>query len=241
MSATLIGVGVGPGDPELLTLRAVRVLQHADRVVAPSIAPDVEGRAESIVRQAVPGLRVDRVLFEMAAGAPTRRATARRVAATIDEWFASTPRIAFVTLGDPNVYSTFSAVAWELRHLRPALEVTTVPGIMAFQDLAARAGTVLLDDVESLTLVSALTGPEAAVEALRDPARAVVVYRGGRHLPAIAKALSDAGRLEGAVVGELLGLPGERIGPVSDLSSSPLSYLATVVVPPLGAQAAGSR
>lgn len=240
MTATLIGVGVGPGDPELLTLRALRVLESADRVVAPSIAPDVEGRAESIVRQAAPGLRVDRVLFEMAPGAEARTATARRVAATIDGWFASAPRIAFVTLGDPNVYSTFSAIARALRPLRPDVDVTTVPGIMAFQDLAARAGTVLLDDIESLTLVSALTGPEAAMDALRDPSRAVVVYKGGRHLPAIAKALSDTGRLDGAVVGELLGLPGERIGPVSDLSDSAVSYLATVVVPPVGAPPAAS-
>lgn len=235
MTATLIGVGVGPGDPEHLTLRAVRTLQEADRVVAPAVSIDVEGRAESIVRRAVPGLTVERIAFEMAPGASARAETARRAAITIVEWLDTTPRIAFVTLGDPNVYSTFSAVAAEVRALAPAVDVQTVPGIMAFQDLAARAGTVLLDDVESLTLVTALEGPAAAIEALTDPRRAVVVYKGGRHVPAIAQALVDSGRLPGAVLGELLGLSGERISPMSEVAGETFSYLATIVVPPRAA------
>jgi len=235
MTATLIGVGVGPGDPELMTLRALRTLREADRVVAPSVAADTEGRAESIVRRAAPGLVVDRIPFEMATGAAARVETARKAAVTILGWLEDTPRVAFVTLGDPNVYSTFSAIASEVRALDPTITVETVPGIMAFQDLAARAGTVLLDDVESLTLVTALDGPGAAVEALADPRRAVVVYKGGRHVPAIARALKDAGRLEGAVLGELLGLPGERIAPVAEGAEGSVSYLATIVVPPRSA------
>jgi precorrin-2/cobalt-factor-2 C20-methyltransferase len=93
---------------------------------------------------------------------------------------------------------------------------------------------VLLDGVESLTLVTALAGPEPVTEALADPTRAVVVYKGGRHLPAIAKALADAGRLDGAILGELLGLPGERVAPVAEAVDQPASYLATVIVPPAG-------
>ena len=232
MTATLIGVGVGPGDPEHMTLRAVRALREADRVVAPSVSPDLEGRAESIVRRAVPGLEVDRIPFEMAPGAAARAETARSAARTIVGWLDLSPRIAFVTLGDPNVYSTFSAVAAEVVTLAPDVAIQTVPGIMAFQDLAARAGTVLLDDVESLTLVTALEGPGAAIEALADPRRAVVVYKGGRHVPAIAQALADTGRLDGAVMGELLGLPGERVVPVAEVAGEAVSYLATVVVPP---------
>jgi precorrin-2 methylase len=61
-----------------------------------------------------------------------------------------------------------------------------------------------------------------------------VIYKGGRHLPAIAARLADAGRLDGAVVGELLGLPGERWGPAKEHADRPASYLATVIVPPVG-------
>lgn len=224
----LVGVGVGPGDPELMTLRAVRAVREADRVLAPSSAVDAVGRAESIVRQACPDVRIERVVVTMGRAEASVDAVAAEVVAGLD----AGQRLAFVTLGDPNVYSTFSTVAARVRELRPGAPVETVPGIMAFQELAARAGTVVLQHAERLALVTALDGPDAMDGALADPTQAVVVYKGGRHLPAMAKGLAAAGRLEGAVFGELLGLPGERVAPVAEAADAPASYLATVIVPP---------
>lgn len=224
----LVGVGVGPGDPELLTLRAVRVLVDADRVLAPSSAIDAVGRAESIVRQACPGVRIERLVFAMGDAGPSIEGAASTVVTGLD----AGQDVAFVTLGDPNVYSTFSSVAARVRELRPGAVIGTVPGIMAFQELASRSGIVVLQNTERLALVIALDGPDALGEALDDPTQAVVVYKGGRHLPEMAKRLASVGRIEGAVVGELLGLPGERVLPVADAAQGPAAYLATVIVPP---------
>ncbi|MGI8810260.1 MAG: precorrin-2 C(20)-methyltransferase [Acidimicrobiales bacterium] len=224
----LVGVGVGPGDPELLTVRAVRVLREADRVLAPSSAIDAVGRAESIVRQACPEAPIERLVFSMGEAASSIDAAAETVVAGLD----AGQRLAFVTLGDPNVYSTFSSVAARVAELRPAAVVETVPGIMAFQELASRSGTVVLQNTERLALITALDGTDAFDDALGDPTQAVVVYKGGRHLPAMAKRLAGTGRLTGAVVGELLGLPGERVLPVADADGGPAAYLATVIVPP---------
>jgi precorrin-2/cobalt-factor-2 C20-methyltransferase len=105
---------------------------------------------------------------------------------------------------------------------------------MAFQDLAARTATVLLDGTESLRLVTALDGPDRLAAALADEDQAVIVYKGGRHLPAILKALADAGRTDDAVIGELLGLPGQRVAPARDWPDRPATYLATVIVAPAG-------
>jgi precorrin-2/cobalt-factor-2 C20-methyltransferase len=232
VAGTLIGVGVGPGDPELITVGAQRVLRGADRVVAPSLAPDAVGRAESIVRQAVPDVRVERLVFDMSPADAPRTASHRAAATRLLPYLDAGEEVAFITLGDPNIYSTFPALAVAVAAARPATTVQTVPGVMAFQDLAARGGTVLLDGTQSLRLVTALDGPAAVEEALSDPRQAVVVYKGGRHLPAICKALADAGRLDGAVVGELLGLPGERIAAAAEWPDQPASYLATVIVPP---------
>jgi|SRR5438874_1173827 len=231
----LLGVGVGPGDPELVTRQALRVLAESDRVVAPSTAVDAVGRAEAIVRQASPELHMERLVFDMTAGGDgrgAREASHRAAAQALVRWLDDGEQVAFVTLGDPNIYSTFSSLTAAVRGLRPTVEIGSVPGIMAFQALAARAGAVLLDGTESLSLVTALDGPEALDAAIEDPTRAVVVYKGGRHVPEIAASLSRAGRLEGAVMGELLGLPGERTGPLAQLADGPATYLATVIVPP---------
>jgi precorrin-2/cobalt-factor-2 C20-methyltransferase len=233
MAAALIGVGVGPGDPELVTLQALRVLREADRVFAPVSDAEEEGRAESIVRRAAPDVEVERLVFVMARDGAARDAA---IAAAVDALVShldADERVAFITLGDPNVYSTVSSVVGAVRRLRPEVPVETVPGIMAFQALAARSGTVVVDGAEELSLVTALDGAIGLDDALSDPGAAVVVYKGGRHLPELAERLRAAGRLDGAVVGELLGLADERISPLVERTGDDVSYLATVIVPPV--------
>jgi precorrin-2/cobalt-factor-2 C20-methyltransferase len=232
MAPALVGVGVGPGDPENVTLGALRALREADRVFAPSLALDVVGRAESIVRQVAPEVHIERLVIAMRRGGGPNgyREAAVRIAGALDRG----ERTAFATLGDPNIYSTFSSLAREVRAICPDAAIETIAGIMAFQALAARAGFVVLEGTETLSLITALDGPGPLADALTDRTRAVAVYKGGRHLPAIAKHLAAAGRLDGAVAGELLGLPGERAGPLGELADAPASYLATVLVPPAG-------
>jgi precorrin-2/cobalt-factor-2 C20-methyltransferase len=240
---TLVGVGVGPGDPELVTARASRVLREAGQVFAPSTALDAVGRAESIVRQACPDVRVQRLVFEMGATGDDRRDGFRRAADRVAGALSDHALVALAVLGDPNVYSTFSSLAaGVVEACQGEVRVETVPGIMAFQELAARGGTVLMEGTERLCLVTALAGPAPLDDVIDDGEQAVVVYKGGRHLPAIAQRLDKAGRLDGAVVGELLGLPGERILPAAEAAAlGPASYLATVIVPPVARAERGGR
>lgn len=230
----LVGVGVGPGDPELVTLQALRHLKEADRVFAPSLAPDAVGRAETVVRQVAPEVAVHRLVFAMSAAAGDRHGSHRAAAAALAGYLDAGERVVFVTLGDPNIYSTFSSLADAVADLRPRTRIKTVAGIMAFQDLAARTASVLLDGTESLRLLTAVAGPEEFEAALGDADQTVVVYKGGRHLPSLRHALARAGRLDGAVIGELMGLPGERILPAAEWPNQSASYLVTLIVPPHG-------
>ncbi|MGH9210816.1 MAG: precorrin-2 C(20)-methyltransferase [Acidimicrobiales bacterium] len=230
----LVGVGVGPGDPDLLTVRALTALRRADRVLAPATAPDAVGRAETIVRQAAPDVRVERAPFTMHPDPAARAAAMGEIAARVVGHLGDGEEVAFITLGDPLTYSTFSALADEVRARRPESTVEVVPGIMAFQSLAARTGTTLVDERQRLSVRTALDGEDLTGELaheLSDPDRTVVLYKGGRRLPELAAVARACGRLDAAVAGELLGMTGERIGPLADLASGPASYLATVIVP----------
>ena len=236
VAGRLVGIGVGPGGGDLLTVRAVRALRRATTVLAPSTDLSAVGRAEAIVREAAPDVVVERMAFAMTPE-PTARQTALDAAAerTV-ELLDTGEEVAFVTLGDPNLYSTFSSIADGVRHRRPETTITTVPGVMAFQDLAARAGVVLADDQQRFVVlpaneaeVSDAGGPLAAL--LDDPNCTVVVYKGGRRIEAIAARLEEADRLAGATFGELLGMPGERLAQVAEIADRPASYLSAVIVP----------
>jgi len=238
MIGLLIGVGVGPGDPELITLKAVRVLGTADAVLVPVMAGNEQetGRAEATVLEHVPADRVLRVPFALndRGGVTAGReqawdAAAHAVLAAFDHGAAT---VAFATIGDPNVYSTFGYLAQTVRGLRPDVAVQTVPGITAMQDLAARSGTVLVEGRESLTLMPITAGVEAFDAALAGRGT-VVAYKGWRRTHDMVEALRRHDRLDLAVSGERLGLPDERIGPLADtpLTHTALPYLSTVLVP----------
>jgi precorrin-2/cobalt-factor-2 C20-methyltransferase len=225
----LIGVGVGPGDPELVTLKAVRVLSTAGRVFVPVLEATDTGRAEATVRAHASHERIERLVFALNERDDRGRrerhwdAAGERVAAWLRETGGTA---AFATIGDPNVYSTFGYLAQTVRGILPEVTVETIPGITAMQAIAAASGTPLVEGTEPLTLLPLTAGLEPLRAAL-DHDGTVVVYKGGRHLPAIASIAKDAGR--DAVYGEHLGLPDERIRALSDMDTAG-PYLATVLM-----------
>lgn len=240
MSGTLVGVGVGPGDPEHLTLKALRALQLADRVFVPETESRAgDGRAERVIAPHVEPDRVTRLLFAMR-DAGARAGNWDRAGAAIAEVVREGGTAAFATIGDPNLYSTFTYVAHTVRALVPSMRVETVPGITAMQDLASRSGTVLAEGTEALTLLPYTAEDPRLGATLRHDGDTLVVYKGGRHLEAIVDALDAAGRLGDAVYGEELGTGGERIDrPAARTGRGP--YMSTVIVPARRDGARGGR
>lgn len=230
MSGVLVGVGVGPGDPEHVTLKALSELRRADRVFVPETDASAggAGRAERIVTAHVPAARIERLMFAMR-DPDSRAGNWDRAAAGIGAVVGSGGTAAFATLGDPNLYSTFTYVAQTVRALHSAVEVRTVPGITAMQDLAARSGTVLAEGAEPLVLLPYTAGEGPLREAL-GRGDTVVVYKGGRHLPDLLDAVRGSGRIDDAVYGEQLGSEQESCSPAGAREGRG-PYLSTLIVP----------
>ncbi|MFC8966158.1 MULTISPECIES: precorrin-2 C(20)-methyltransferase [unclassified Streptomyces] len=232
MSSKLIGVGVGPGDPELVTVKGVNALRAAEVVVVPVMDTGERGRAEATVLHYVPEEKVLRVVFALneRSDHARREAAWDAAGARVADLLARHATVAFATIGDPNVYSTFTYLAHTIGELVPGTVVESVPGITAMQDLAARSGAVLAEGTEPLTLVPVTAGAAVLKDALNGPGT-VVAYKFGRQAREVAEALRDSGRIEDAVWGSALGLEGESIRRAGDLDGEPLPYLSTLIAP----------
>jgi precorrin-2/cobalt-factor-2 C20-methyltransferase len=226
MSGRLIGVGVGPGDPELLTVKGMRVLRDADEVFVPVADTGEVGRAEATVREYVDEQRIRRLLFALSDDTEARERNWTNAATEVSKHLQDDKTCAFATIGDPNVYSTFTYLAREVRKMESQVEVETVPGITAMQDLASRSGMVLLEGDERLALLPFTAGEESLREALAR-FETVVCYKGGSQLGEVLGVAG--GRIEDAVYGARLGIEGEEIVPAREMVGREGTYLSTVI------------
>jgi len=231
MTPRLVGVGVGPGDPDLVTVKAVKVLEAADHVFVPVADTGEVGRAEATVTAHIGAERVTRLIFALTDDAARNAGAWDTAGAAVADAVRNGGTAAFATIGDPNVYSTFSYLAQTVRALLPDVVIETVPGITAMQDLAARSGTVLVEGTERLAVLPFTAGAEALEHALSDY-DTVVCYKGGRQIATVLDVVRRAGRLDDAIYGARLGLDGEEIEPAAEHDvTTPAPYLSTLIVP----------
>jgi precorrin-2/cobalt-factor-2 C20-methyltransferase len=223
------GVGVGPGDPELLTLKARRVLRGVDVVFHATGARSPRSVSGTILRQA--GLRRARLVplvFTMSQSAAVRARAWRAHAARVVGELRKGRACAFVTIGDPLLYGTYTYLLREIRRLAPGVAVETVPGITSFQAAAAQANLPLAEDREVLVVAPAWTPA-----LVRHPALALadtlVLLKTYRHRRSLARALAKLGFREG-VYAARLGLEGERVETdLARLPELPQEYLSLVI------------
>jgi len=162
MTATLYGVGVGPGDPELITLKAVRLIAEADVVFCVRGTGGRAGRAQRAAAAHLDGKRVVEVDVEMRGDRDAAlEAAARTVIAELRGG-----RGVYLTEGDPSLYSTFRLLAEALERTGAAIEVQVVPGISAVTAAAAAAAVPLAMGDETLAIVPASAPPPLIEDAL---------------------------------------------------------------------------
>ncbi|MBJ3763628.1 precorrin-2 C(20)-methyltransferase [Maribius pontilimi] len=212
MSGVLYGVGVGPGDPGLVTRKAARLVAGASVIAYPTLA-GAPSFARAIVADLIPE-GCDEIVMDL----PMRgdRAPAQAVyddgAARIGAALAGGRDVVCLCEGDPFFYGSFMYLHARLKD-RFAIEI--VPGVSSVMAASARAALPLAARNERVTI---LPGPLSAaeLEARIAGAEAVAVMKVGRHLPKIRDVIGRLGLLDRAVYVERATLPNERICPLAE-------------------------
>ncbi|MGB9793113.1 MAG: precorrin-2 C(20)-methyltransferase, partial [Thermacetogeniaceae bacterium] len=224
-------VGVGPGDPDLLTLKAIRAIQDSAVVFVPRGEKGERSQALEIISSF---LRVEQevreLLLPMTRDEHSLSLAWEKAAGEVLDVLEGGRDAAFVTLGDSTLYSTFYYLCEALRRQRPDVEVVTVPGISSFSAGAAALNRALAVGRESLAIVPASCGLDFIRRVLMD-FDCVVILKVAPLLGELFGLLAEMGRLEDAAYVCRCGMPGEFLGErVSDAEGLPKDYFSLVLV-----------
>lgn len=231
----LYGVGLGPGDPSLMTVRAVEVITAAD-VVAYHSARHGRSIARTIAER---HLRPDHIEEQLVYPVTTETTdhpggyrgameefyeeAAARLAVHLD----AGRTVAVLAEGDPLFYSSYMHMHKRLANRYPT---EVIPGVTSVSAAAARLGEPLVEGEEVLTILPG-TLPEEELTARLASTDSAVVMKLGRTFPAVRGALERAGRLADARYVERATMPGERTGPLADVDPESVPYFSVAVLP----------
>ncbi len=205
MQGIAYGVGVGPGDPELMTLKACRLIRENDVIAVPGKEPK-QTVAYKIAAAAVPEIAEKElvpVYMPMTTDEDSLRQGHRAAASAIEEYLARGKNVVFLTLGDASIYCTFT-------YLMPYLEedgyrTELISGIPSFCAAAARLDQPLVEWNEPLHVIPAMH--KLAEEKL--PEGTCVLMKSGSHMQEVKELLRRSGKVVQMV--ENCGMPGEKI------------------------------
>ncbi len=227
MAGKLYGVGVGPGDPELLTVKALRLIRENPVIAVPG--NDIRG---SVAYQIVKGVyqELDEktlvpVAMPMTKDRAVLEANHAKAAADVEGFLKEGKNVVFLTLGDPTVYSTYLYV--HKRILEMGYEAEIVSGITSFCAVAARLNMGLVEMAQPLHVIPATYRAEEMDEILKLPGTKVLM-KTGRKMKEVRESILRSGQK--AVMIENCGMPGEKIyGSAGEIPES-AGYYSLIIV-----------
>jgi precorrin-2/cobalt-factor-2 C20-methyltransferase len=210
-TGTLYGIGVGPGDPDLITMKAVKILGRVDIVYAAASTKNNHSLAVHIAGSHIPeNTAVKMLRFPMTRDKNETRKAWKEHAQTIIAELEKGKDAAFLTLGDSMTYSTYGYILKYVRALASHLEVRTIPGITSYQAAAARLNTPLVEGEETLMVVSGAKGGDRLRDLAGKPEN-IVFLKAYRNVKDIQAAIDETARFSSCVGVKSCGLADEEI------------------------------
>jgi len=229
-------VGVGPGDPDLLTIKAVKILQNVSCICVPKGREEGSSLALSIIESIVDlkGKNIVEAYFPMK---KTRSEAAddelecrwNETAVRIQEALENGNDVAFITIGDPTIYSTFFYLYDRLIALMPNLDIEIVPGVSSITAASARSGISLGLADEKIAIIPATYSGD--IGKVFSEFETVVLMKVYKVFDKIMRYLADAGLIEGAIYVSKAGMREEAvIRRLGDVKKEDLSYFSLIIV-----------
>lgn len=230
----LFCIGVGPGDPELMTVQAVRTIRRVDCLAVPVAADDQISLAHTVVQPYLDGLErrpsVLPLLFPMSRDAAVRDRAHRSAAELVLGQLACGASVAMITIGDPTLYSTCF-------YVKDAVEaegypVQVLPGIPSVTAAAARAGIALSEQRERVHILPGVRGFEDVRGALESPdIQTLIVMKAGGVIDKVRAWLAAHPVCRTAVIVSRLGFSDERIAALDQTESgADWPYFTTLII-----------
>ena len=228
MRGTFYGIGVGPGDPELLTVKAIKAIEAADVLIAPKTEKKDGSVALKIARPYLKeGVEIVYQVFPMVKDFAKNPEAWEENKAEILALLNAGKNVAFLTLGDPMFYSTYIYVFRLLEH--EDVDIVTIPGVPAFAAIGSKVGRPIVEGNDVLAIIPGTADQERLEEVMAVASSAVImkVYHNSAEIIDLLKRNNMA---KDAVLVSRVGLDGERI--IHDLEAhenEKLNYLSTIL------------
>jgi precorrin-2/cobalt-factor-2 C20-methyltransferase len=225
MKGKFYGVGVGVGDKEELTLKAVRVLKSADVLVLPEAKKNEGSTAFEIVREYL-GENTEKLFLEfpMLEDVKEKERSRKENADRIKEELEKGKNVVFLTIGDPMIFSTYTYI---LEYLGETHKVETVPGITSFGSMASKLNIPLVIGDEDLKIVS--LNKDTDIHKEIENSTNIVFMKLSRNFERLKEALRDTGNLENSILISNCGKENEEI--ITDIDKAEkVHYFSTLIL-----------
>ena len=191
----LICVGCGPGDPELLTVKAVKAIQGAEVIMCPTSKegkPSIALSAVSEILDQSKKQEIINLVFPMTKDKDTLETTWEKNATILAETVLSGKKVVYLTVGDPYLYSTWIYLHRELEKKHPEIEIIVIPGIVSMFTFASKVGISLAEGAEKITVIPSCYDL-SKVKELAKNSDTMVFLKDGRYFDQVIELLKEAG------------------------------------------------
>ncbi len=220
---TLYGIGLGPGDPDLLTLKAVKVLQNADLICVPNSKGQASVALEIVRPHLSSKANTLAMGFSMSQNLETRRASRRENAELIQIHLSKGQNVAFLTLGDPMLYSTYCYI---LDYLPNEFSHKTVPGIYSFSAISSLLSQPLAKGDDKLAIISSF---DEAAKNIIQAAEAVVCMKISAYRQELFNYLLDKNDYQFTMMTDA-GKPGQKCYNNIRILQEKVPYFSTAII-----------